>query len=421
MRRYLDLILVSVFILPVLSLCCSGGSPLDPTQDFALTNIVGSEVLSSPPVYAYDVQVAVSPLTGEIYCCWVHKEGGVPEVFWRHGRLGSFAPEEAITDLDSQRSFNPSIYAGPDGKVHFAWMDQKVPMREVYEKTWQSGQWGPEILLSLNDLWTGWDPCVRTYPDGRPVVCWFDHRFDVQHEIMLRVADQKGVWGPDVRMTNDDFWQYCPDIAIDRFGLLHLSYVDAREQPGRADTKHFGEGKNLEIYYRTWDGSVIGPEVRITNTALRSIESRIAVDNEGRAHLIWLDETSNGYYSLYYTSIKNNKPSATHQVTSPGCRGDMSAIACLGNRVFVAYPEFADPHGPETGQAAMCFREIHADGLLGERRFLATTGTNIHPRMVSDPTRRMLWVIWTEYIGDDETLETGQSRIHLCAIKVREP
>ena len=88
MRRYLDLILVSVFILPVLSLCCSGGSPLDPTQDFALTNIVGSEVLSSPPVYAYDVQVAVSPLTGEIYCCWVHKEGGVPEVFWRHGRLG---------------------------------------------------------------------------------------------------------------------------------------------------------------------------------------------------------------------------------------------------------------------------------------------------------------------------------------------
>lgn len=393
-----------------------------PPLSFAALSVVTKEALSTPPGYAYDSHVAVSPATNEIFCCWCTKIGDVPEVVWRQGIPGEFSEPVAITDVDGRRSWNPSLAAGPDGRVHFAHMDQKIDglQKEIYVKAWSDGSWGSETLLSLDDGWTGWDPDVAVYPDGRPAVCWFDHRFRVQHEILLRVGDGNGNWGPDVRMTKDDFWQYFPDIAIDSDSVVHLSYVDAREQLGDEDVDHYGVGKNLETYYRTWNGTSLSPEVRITWTPLRSVASQIAVDNARKAHLIWLDESAKGWWRLYYTRIESGQPCDPIPVSNTNKRADLSAVACLGSRTFMAYPEYDDPHSPSTGMSRLYVREVLPDGRLGTPLVLAVSGTNVHPRMAADPSRKMLWVIWMEYLGEDETFTTGDSNIWLSGIKVDE-
>jgi hypothetical protein len=420
-------LLIGLFLAVFWSLAgCGGGStPVTPPVSFARLTIADREVLSSPPVYAYDAQVAVNPLTGGIFCCWVRELGEAPEIVWRHGLPGAFLVEEAITEVDGEHSWNPSIAAGPDGKVHFAWMDMKDGYKETHAKTWTGGAWGPEALLSLDDGWSGWDPDMEAFPDGRPVVAWFDHRFNVQHEILMRIGDGSGSWGGDIRLTNDTFWQYVPDIEIGPGDIVHLSYVDAREQdrtgsaiPGEPD--HHQPGSNIEIYYRTWSPSGLGPEVRITDTPERSDQSQLAVDDSGKAHLVWLDETESGYFQLYYTSIYNNHPGPTIAVSAPGRRSDLSSITCLGNRTFIAYPEYPDPESEAYAESDLYVREVLSNGSVSLPLVIADSGTNLHPRMVSDPGRGMIWIIWMEYFGDHPALVTGESTIRLCGIEVRD-
>ncbi|HDS29665.1 MAG TPA: hypothetical protein ENN67_01340, partial [Firmicutes bacterium] len=284
MRFFSFPILITLIFLTVSG--CGGSDPVTPSKSFAKLTIESRETLSSPPIYAYDAQVAVDLLSGKIFACWVQRINGTPEIVWRYGFPGAFGDVEAITEVDGNRSWNPSICVGPDGKIHFAWMDVSVGYRETHAKSWHSGVWGKETLLSLDDGWSGWDPDIEVFSDGRPVVAWFDHRFDVQHEILMRIGDGEGNWGDDIRLTNDSYWQYVPDIEIGPDDMVHLSYVDAREQsrtasviPGEPD--HHQPGSNLEIYYRTWKPGKLGPEVRITNTPNRCDQSRLAMDNSG--------------------------------------------------------------------------------------------------------------------------------------------
>jgi hypothetical protein len=218
-----------------------------------------------------------------------------------------------------------------------------------------------------------------------------------------------------VRLTSDQFWQYSPIIAIDGENILHLTYVDARTQAGLEDTDHFAEGRNLEIYYRTWDGKTLGPELRITNSSLRSIEPDVAVDNMGRAHLVWLDETDSGYYQAYYTTIDNGQQSQTFRISTPGRRAEFPSIACLGSRVFAVVPEYYDPGGPDWGRSDLFVREILPDGQVGPALKLTDRLANLAPKMVPDKMRGALWIAWLEYDGLGLQVITS---VHVCAVKV---
>jgi hypothetical protein len=408
------------FVLTLLAALLAGcGAEMDPLSPFATLQKISSQEISTLQTDALDPQIAVNPLTGEIFVCWTRDHGETREIAWRHGNISTFSSEELITDLDGRRSWNPSLCAGPDGKIHLAHMDQKIDdkQKEIYAKTWTDGVWGPDNLLSLADGWTGWDPDVTTYPDGRPAVCWFDHRFKVQHEIMLRVGDGKGGWRPDVRLTKDEFWQYSPTIAVDWKNVLHLAYVDARTQAGLEDTDHYAEGRNLEIYYRTWDGIALSPEIRITDTSLRSIGPDIAVDNTGRAHLVWLDETRSGCYEAYYTWIENEKPSQSVVISTLGRRADLPSIACLGSKVFVVVPEYYDPDGPDGGRCDLFIREVLMDGRAGPALKLTDRSANLVPRMAADTMRGALWITWLEY---DDSGSSPETSINVCAVSVRD-
>jgi len=407
--------------LVITSGCNGSGNPVYPHDDFATLTIWHSEVIADPPDYNLDADVALDPSTGHVFCCWVKKVDDTPEVFWRHGMPGWLSAEEIISPVDGYRSFRPVLTGGPDGSIHFAWMDQMIDgkQKEIYSRRYQNGVWGPTALLSLADGWTGWDPDVEVYADGRPLVAWFDHRFGVQHEIIMRIGDGEGFWWPDVRMTNDDHWQTYPDIELDIRGTVHLSYTDMRHIPDEwEDRTHYAEGKNTEIYYRTWDGN-LSAEVRVSNTPYRSLASRMAVDSAGRAHIIWMDDSETGWWVLRYVMVKDGIPGPMQTVTDSSHRADFAMIESVGNRIFIVFTEYPDPEGSPLANCRLYVREVLPGEGFGESLLIAGNGLNGWPRTAAEPGRNGLWVIWTEYLGDDEEFIEGPSRLHLAGIKIK--
>jgi hypothetical protein len=400
--------------------CHGSGNPIYPYNDFATRSVQLSVVVAGLPEYHYDADVAVDPLSGEIFCCWVKKINGTSEIVWRHGMPGSLGPEEIITPFDGYRSFMPSITAGPDGTIHLAWMDQMIDgkQKEIYWKAWRNGSWGPFSILSLEDGWTGWDPDVETYPDGRPLVAWFDHRFGVQHEILMRIGDGYGFWWPDVRWTNDRHWQTYPDIEVDPEGTVHLVYTDMRHIPDEwGGGPHYAPGKNTEIYYRTWDGN-LSVETRVSNTPHRSLASHMAVDSAGRAHIIWLDDSETDWWVLRYAMVEDGVVGPMQAVSDINHRADIAAIESVGDRVFIVYPEYPDTEGSSLADCMLYVREVLPGRGLGTPLLIADHGTNGYPRAAADVKRGGLWVVWTEYLGDDEEFMEGPSRLHLAGIKI---
>jgi hypothetical protein len=402
--------------------CSGSGDPVAPPPVFASLALANVEVVAAPPLYSYDPKVAVSPVDGEVFCCYVRKTGEAPEVYWRHGQPGSLTTEEIITPIDGVRSFNPVIRTAPDGAMHFAWQN-RIPVgdfqKEIFAKSWIDGEWTGTSELSIPDNYTGWDPDMAVYPDGRPVVCWFDHMFGIQHEILVSVGDGNGSWSSYHRLTDDNHWQYYPNIDIGPDGTLHLVYVDTRELADEwFNPDHYREGTNLEIYYRTWDGVSTGPETRITNTGLRSRAPQIAVGITGVAHVIWLDETETGYYRLYHRAVDDGQAGPINAVSSYGTRSDQSDIAVLDERIYIVYPQFVDPAAPPYSDSRLLVREVKADGSMGVPLVVAGSGCNMHPRITPDQYRDCIWVIWTEYSGDDESLVTGESSVKLARITV---
>jgi hypothetical protein len=402
--------------------CSGGGGPVIPASEFATLTIRSTETVASPPDYSYDSKVTVSPVDGAVFCCYVRKVGEKPEVLWRHGQPGTLSVEEPITDVDDVRSFNPALMASPKGEVYFVWQNRITPGeddKEIFARIWSNGAWSAATQLTITDIYTGWDPDIALYPDGRPVVCWFDHMFGIHHEILCSVGDGSGGWSAFNRLTNDDHWQYYPRIDIDSTGILHLVYFDTRWIPDeKYDLDHLRDGTNVEIYYRNWDGITPGPEIRITNTQFRSLTPHIAVDSVDNPHIIWVDETELGYFRLYHRSVNGGAAGPITSVSAAGRRADQSDICVLGERILIAYPEFHDPVGPAYGDSSLYVREILPDGRMGDPVAVATSGANMHPWIAADPGRNSIWVIWTEYTGDDELLITGESRIRLSRIEI---
>jgi len=88
---------------------------------------------------------------------------------------------------------------------------------------------------------------------------------------------------------NEFFWS--PNIAVDLFGAVHIAYADFQQ-------------KQVRFYYTRADvatGIVANP-VLICEYSVSSVAPGLAVDQEGNAHIAWLDGREN-HTETYYAKI----------------------------------------------------------------------------------------------------------------------
>jgi len=94
---------------------------------------------------------------------------------------------------------------------------------------------------------------------------------------------------------NEFFWS--PKIAVDLSGVVHISYADFQQE-------------QVRFYYARADvatGSVSKP-VLICEYSVTPVAPSLAVDQEGNAHIAWLDGRENGT-EIYYAKIAGVPPS----------------------------------------------------------------------------------------------------------------
>jgi len=103
-------------------------------------------------------------------------------------------------------------------------------------------------------------------------------------------------WSSGRRLVpiNEFFWS--PNIAVDLSGAVHIAYADFQQ-------------KQVRFYYAKANaatGSVANP-VLICECSVSLVAPGLAVDQEGNAHLAWLDGRENST-EIYYAKIAGSPP-----------------------------------------------------------------------------------------------------------------
>jgi hypothetical protein len=108
--------------------------------------------------------------------------------------------------------------------------------------------------------------------------------------LFLFVQAARADWTPLKRLTWNSGASWCPAIAADPFGNVHVVWYDETPAAGFP-----------EIYYKksTDGGSTWTASKRLTWTSGMAEDPAIAVDSSGNVHVVW-KETVLGYWEIYY-------------------------------------------------------------------------------------------------------------------------
>ncbi len=174
---------------------------------------------------------------------------GRPSVAWQDFRTGQSqiffmaqGPEGWGTDSAVSHSttgaFTPCLAADAAGNLHLAWEDYRDGNSELYYRRLSAatGIWGPEVRLTQDPAHSRM-PVMVCRGDSLVDIFWADDR-DGNYEIYT-AQSYRGTWGMEQRLTWDDAFSLCPSAASDSKGNLHLAWTDQRGDPGYAPDVFF--------------------------------------------------------------------------------------------------------------------------------------------------------------------------------------
>ncbi len=139
-------------------------------------------------------------------------------------------------------------------------------------------------------------------------------------------------WQVEIRLTeNDDISFPSPNnghyIAVDLDGRVHVVWADERD-------------RNFEIYHKYRSGGTWSEDERLTTNAELSKRPVLTVDSLGRLHLVWNDSRE-GNKEIYHR-IWTGSWSAETRVTSSDGDSYASSIAADGFNIHLVYHEEID-------------------------------------------------------------------------------
>jgi hypothetical protein len=149
----------------------------------------------------------------------------------------TFSTPEVLGDAPDQADYSPAVVAaGPDGSVHFAWLN--IQTRQIrYRSRPAGGAWGPARLVATpSGFPANIDLGVAT--DGSLFVVW---RISDSTWRVRRSTDGGVSWSSDF-VLGARTGEVQPDIAIGPGGRVAIAVT-------------VGEGDFLQIYIAIWNGA----------------------------------------------------------------------------------------------------------------------------------------------------------------------
>lgn len=202
-----------------------------------------------------------------------------------------------------------------DGHLHLAWMagtDSYVS--QVYHADNTSGSWpaSPTMLSTYPGVTASWRPQIAVDSDGYAHVVWCGEEGAIRQ---IYYADNTAGWPaiPTRIPETPSITVKYPQIAVDSNGYSHLVWSG------------FDSGDFRILYANNSTGWPAVP-TSISNdpAVLGNVDSKMALDSDGYAHVTWLawDGTSP---QVYYADNTSGWPALQTRLSDPGVHSNLES------------------------------------------------------------------------------------------------
>lgn len=230
---------------------------------------------------------------GRLHVVWESNDINYPnsgdyDIVYRRREGGAWTAPIRLTSHPLY-SWYPSIACQPGGRLDVFWQDSRDGAFRIWHRVFDGSAWQAEYCIDTLAQAAGL-PSAASF-QGRPAVAWQDFRTGVG-QIFFRKMGPSG-WEADSAVSHSSAGAYCPCLASDQAGNLHLAWED------------FQDG-NSEIYYRRLEAAtqVWGPVVRVTYEPSHSRQPTVVCRGDSLADLFWADDRD-GNYEIYRVQVKN--------------------------------------------------------------------------------------------------------------------
>jgi N-acetylneuraminic acid mutarotase len=184
------------------------------------------------------------------------------------------------------------------GNIYLVWTDGRNLSTDVdiyFSKSTDGGtSFSSNVKVNDDNLDVSQSsPSVAVDDEGNINVVWFDYRIWGDPDIYFaRSTDGGQTFGPDVRVNDDalSMAQAYPDIDVNQYGDIYVVWEDWRD--GDYD---------IFLSLSTDGGKTFRKNMQVNSFSASNQDSaRIAVDSEGKPHVVWRDyrdDTGDIYYS----------------------------------------------------------------------------------------------------------------------------
>ena len=259
----------------------------------------------------------------------------------------SFAPPVTVNDdgVPINHSFE-NLYAGPDGNVYIAWLDNRTKGKSGAAAQFacsRDGGRSVEKNLTIDGMAC---PCCRPMqavsPDGTLVVAWRKTFEGNVRDVVLAASTDQGKTFSEPRLVQKDGWAFpaCPhrgpSVAFDRTGRLYVAWYTEGidEQPRLLFATSDDQGKTFST-----------PLSLHTSTTSLPDQLRMAVHPSGKVVAVWEEVTGVRKRTVMRVSMNRGESFEAVQPLSDGAKAEYPAVAVHeSGAVAVTWTEHAWPN-----------------------------------------------------------------------------
>ena len=259
----------------------------------------------------------------------------------------SFAPPVTVNDDGApiNHSFE-NLYAGPDGNVYVAWLDNRTKEKSGAAAQFacsRDGGRSVEKNLTIDGMAC---PCCRPMqavsPDGTLVVAWRKTFEGNVRDVVLAASTDQGKSFSAPSLVQKDGWAFpaCPhrgpSVAFDRTGRLYVAWYTEGidEQPRLLFARSDDQGKTFST-----------PLSLHTSTTSLPDQLRMAVHPSGKVVAVWEEVTGVRKRTVMRVSMNRGESFEAVQPLSDGAKAEYPAVAVHeSGAVAVTWTEHAWPN-----------------------------------------------------------------------------
>jgi len=249
-----------------------------------------------------------STTDGEIWVVWRSDRTGNYELFYNVFNGSSWLEEDQQLTNNNSTDDYPSITQTADGKIWVVWTSDRTGKAELFYNVFNGSSWLEEDQQLTNNNYIDVDPSITQTADGKIWVVWASDRVDLQYDLYYKVWNGS-FWSNYTRITYDTSSEdWYPSVMQSADGLIWVAFSKF--------TPHKTSSGKEDIYYKQYNGTMWGPDVRFTFDDIHfERHPSIMQAKNGPIWVVW-DCAGNDQEDIYYKVFNGDMWSLPARLTT---------------------------------------------------------------------------------------------------------